>query len=259
MPPGDPTQLPPAALPPARPHASLSDRGLHAVAGTGLALIVALGVGGIYASKSAWGERDGDDGPSERDLEAIEATLAYKKAEKVPDQPQKEKRPPPPEKKVEGVSRDENAAPVTKPEDKPQARPDENPDTTEGPAAMPDDDEPTGPTARPDGEVDGSDIGFASKSRGPKYFQQMNAELRAGWEYPAILEGQGVPEACIRIEKDGRVATKLDKRSGDADLDRSVESALEAFEKLRNADPVEVPEDLLDFTERWICHIPFKL
>jgi hypothetical protein len=240
--------------------ASLSDRGLHVAAATGLAMVVALGVAVAFYSKSAWGDDDEDDGPSERDLEAIEATLAYKKAEKPPTQPQKIKQPPPPEVKPEGVSHDDKAEPVKDPEpDKPLAVPDDNPDVTEGPATLPDDDEETGPTAKPDGEVDGSDIGFASTSRGPKYFQQMNAELRAGWEFPTILEGKGVPEACIRIEPDGKVQTKLDKRSGDADLDRSVEAALETFEKLRNSDPQKVPDDLLDFTERWICNIPFKL
>jgi hypothetical protein len=223
---------------------------LHAWASAGLA-IIAFGIsGGLYYQRG-WADSGRPKGPALEDLEVIEASIAYKKAEPE-KQPQKKKRAAE-EKVVEGVSRDENKVPEKKDE----------------PTSKIDDDDPLKDFRRPDQDEDldvgkvvddpgifdpDAPIGWAEETKGDPYFQKLIQQLREGWEYPELLKAEGVPVGCMRLEKDGRVSDTLFKeKSGNAELDDSVERALKLLEKVRKDDPPAVPEHLLKHTTRWIC------
>src|SRR5688572_28501761 len=88
---------------------------LHGLASAGLAIVVFACAGGLYVQRG-WAGGDKQEGPALEDLEVIEASIAYKKAEPQ-KQPQKKKRAAE-EKILEGVSRDENKVPEKKDEPK---------------------------------------------------------------------------------------------------------------------------------------------
>src|SRR5687768_14318587 len=99
------------------------DARLHAWASTGLAIVVAALAGGVYWVDHASASRDRGAGINLDEMEAIEASIAYRKA--TPQkQPQKKKRAPEPEVKPEGVSRDETKQ-VEPKKDEPSKKPDE--------------------------------------------------------------------------------------------------------------------------------------
>ena len=117
-----------------------------------------------------------------------------------------------------------------------------------------DDDTPVGKPTEDVGQFDGSEFGFAEETKGDPYFQKLIADLRSGWEYPKLLQGAGVPVGCVRLEGSGKVSDTLFKeKSGDGDLDQSVEVALKRLKKLRDESPRPVPDHLLKHTTRWIC------
>src|SRR4051794_21710186 len=81
------------------------------IAATGI-LTVALFIPVLFFTESAKA-----DGPQLKDMEAIEATIAYRKTPQK--QPQKHTEPPPTIEKPEGVSHDENKKPPEKKDVKP--------------------------------------------------------------------------------------------------------------------------------------------
>jgi len=193
------------------------------------------------------------EGPNLDEMEAIEASIAYKKAE-PPKQPQKQKRAPVPEE-IEGVSRDENKTPV-EPKKDDKRKPDENFEDQYKKFQRKDDEdlEAGKPTDEDVGSFDGSEFGFAEETKGDPYFQKLVLDLREGWEYPEILSDVGVPVACIRLAADGKILdTNFRERSNNAELDDSVERALAALKKKRGQEPVPVPTHLLKWTTKWTC------
>jgi hypothetical protein len=230
------------------------DAGLHAWASTGLAIVIAGMVGGGFASRGLGSRSDGPDIDLD-EMEAIEASIAYKKA--APEkQPQKKKRAPEPDVKPEGVSHDETK-PIEPKKDEPAKKPDEtDPDWKKFQRDNQDDENlDVGKPVDDPGVFDpNAPVGWAEETKGDPYFQQLIADLREGWDYPQILQAEGVPVGCMRIEKDGSVSdTKFEKQSGNSELDDSVERALKALEKKRKNNPPPVPEHLLKHTTRWIC------
>lgn len=224
---------------------------LHAWAATGAAIVTIVCSGGLYYQKG-WAA-SGPKGPALEDLEVIEASIAYKKAEPE-KQPQKKKRAPV-EKKVEGVSRDEKKEPVEDEKDEPKAKPDDVDPLKDFRRENTDEDLDIGKPVDDPGVFDpDAPIGWAEETKGDPYFRELIKQLRDGWSYPELLGADGVPVGCMRLERDGRVSDTLFKQqSGNAELDDSVERALKALEKARKDDPPPVPSHLLKHTTRWIC------
>ena len=224
---------------------------LHVWASTGLAIIAGAMTGGL-AYQRGWADSGKPAGPALEDLEVIEASIAYKKSEPE-KQPQKKKRAAE-EKKVEGVSRDEDKVPEEK-KDEPTSKMDDVDPLKDFRRENQDEELDVGKVVDDPGIFDpDAKVGWAPDTKGEPYFQQLLLQLREGWTYPQLLKAEGVPVGCMRLEKDGRVTDTLFKeKSGNAELDDSVERALENLEKVRKDEPPAVPEHLLKYTTRWIC------
>lgn len=234
----------------------MNDTNMHVWSIVGTAVITAA-VSGITLYSSEWAEAAAGTKDPYADMEVIDAALAElpKKPQK---QPQKKFRAPDPEVKPEGVSRDEQAKPIDHP-DEPKKPADKVPNLDDFRRPSPDDDDqPVGkPDEQPAGAFDGSEFGFGDETRGDPYLGALKADLLRGWEYPEILSDVGTPVGCIHIEPDGAIEEwELREKSGNAELDDSVERALRDLQKLRNqADAKKpVPAHLIPKTRKWICY-----
>lgn len=200
------------------------------------------------------GESSADTTPPLDDMEAIEASLAYKKPN-APKQPQKQKAPPPPEVKPEGVSHDETKKPdeIKKP-DKKDEKPD--PKVSKDPLKdfrRVDPDMDTGEPTTNIGSFDGSQFGIGDVTKGDPYFQRLVVDL--AWASPELAKaGATAPVGCIRLTADGKIPDTTFKVKGDDDIATLAESALKELKQKRNEKPEEVPTHLLkQLTTRWIC------
>lgn len=225
---------------------------MHVVAVIGAVLLTAgLGVG----LRSCTDEAKADTkGPALLDdLEAIEASIAtYKKPAKLP---QKKTREAPEEKPVEKVNRE-----ATKLPDQPKEKPTDPKIDPNDPLknvkkrTVDDDDAPVGPPTPEVGQFNDNERGFADETKGHPFFQRVARDINDAWEFPKILSATNAAVGCLHITADGKIAkTKLEK-SGDSQLDQSVEEALKKVESLRNSKPEPVPTDILKpATSRWTC------
>lgn len=199
------------------------------------------------------GESKADTTPPLDDMEAIEASLAYKKPN-APKQPQKQKAPPPPEVKPQGVSHDETKKPdetKKKPDDK---KPD--PKVSKDPLKdfhRADPDMDTGEPTTNIGAFDGSEFGIGDVTKGDPYFQRLVVDL--AWSSPELAKsGATAPVGCIHLDADGKIPDTTFKVKGDDDIATLAESALKELKQKRNEKPEEVPTHLLkQLTTRWIC------
>lgn len=186
-------------------------------------------------------------------LEAIDASLAYKKPETK--QPQKQRSAPPPEVKPEGVSHDENKVPDVVKKDEPVTKPTETvEDILNKHRNHDDDDDEIGKPTHDVGQFDGSEFGFADETKGDPYMIDLVKDL--AWEYPKLLDASGTPVGCIHIQPDGKIVdTTMKAQSGNSTLDDAAERTLKSLKKLRDDNPQPVPQKLLDkgITEKWIC------
>jgi outer membrane biosynthesis protein TonB len=235
---------------------SFNDGELHAIAGLGAAIILGGLAGAMVLAGVMGGDSDAntDEHPLE-DMQAIEASIAYKKA--PAKQPQKKTKEPEPEKKIEGVSRDDKKKPdpIKKPKEE-RAKPTQDPKDFKIPTRPRDDDLPENQKPVTDvGEFNDSQRGFAETTSGDPFFRELAADFHENWEFPKILQASGSAAGCLHILADGTIKkTQVKPRSGDPALDDSVERALKKIEKLRNEKPVPVPTHLLkQATTRWIC------
>ncbi len=230
---------------------SLTGPQLHTFSGLGTAVITAVtGVAVWWADGRADAAKPKVDPYA--DMEVIDAALAEKAPAQVV-QPQKKFRAPDPVK-PEGVSRDENAKPVDQPKDDPKD--DVDVDAVLNRNRDDDDDLDVGPTTQPVvGAFDGSEDGWGDETRGDPYLGALKSELLRGWEFPEILSEVGTPIGCIHLEPDGTIPEfVLRERSGNAELDDSVERALKELQKKREKDPKPVPAHLVPKTRKWICY-----
>ncbi|HEU0035787.1 MAG TPA: TonB C-terminal domain-containing protein [Kofleriaceae bacterium] len=263
---------------------SFNDGEMHAFAAIGAVLLTAA----IMVPTVIWvsnASASSDDEHPLEDMEAIEASIAYKKA--PAKQPQKKAKPPDPVVKDEGVSRDENKkldaqcctnqadctkaglAFPTKCADNArceanrcvQEKPDKPSDNKVADVKIPnrsnfdENSDVNNKTTTEVGEFNDNARGFAETTSGDPFFQELAADFHENWEFPKILSASGTAAGCLHILADGTIKkTKLEPKSGDDALDDSIERALKKIEKLRNAKPVPVPTHLLkQATTRWIC------
>jgi hypothetical protein len=223
---------------------------MHTFSGIGTAVaVVVVGVMVWWADRESKDDADTKKADPYADMEVIDAALAEKAPEEIV-QPVKPTKPPDVVKPV-GVSRDADARPVTKPDDEGKQVDindvlNRNRDTSddEGPATMP-----------VVGKFDGSEDGWGDETRGDPWMGALKSELLRGWEYPEILSDVGTPIGCIHLEPDGTIPeTVLREKSGNEELDDSVERALRELKKKRDAEPKPVPVHLIPKTRKWICY-----
>jgi outer membrane biosynthesis protein TonB len=216
----------------------------------------------IVALLLARGEEGGCGGGGDADAAArfensqtIEASLAFKSVEPKDRQPQKQKK--------KKYAADDNAPVVADPDAGPRAeapehevkvRPDEvdissvlkknrqqSPDLSS-----------TGSEEIPkEGSADGSEWGTEKDARGHPYAGELKGRIHSAWELPAIEQGTGEVVGCVKLDKDGKIVDRfVKKKSGNANLDRSVELALKQAPDMKEP----VPDDLIDLmTVKGIC------
>jgi hypothetical protein len=190
-------------------------------------------------------------GPELKDMEAIEATIAYKKT--PIKQPQKQTQPTPTIEKPEGVSHDETKKPDEKKDEKKPDNAKVDPKNPFGKFARPTDDEGK-PTTQP-GDFNGSEKGFAPESKGDPFFGRLRADMN--FQFPEIAKASSIPVGCLHIQADGTISqTTFDSpigQKGDDDLQTAAEAAMRELVKARRANPEPVPTHLLGITTKWLC------
>ena len=227
---------------------SLKDAEMHvfSMAGAGL-LTAAMFVPILWFAEA----KGGDTGPLLKDMQVIEATLAYRKTPQK--QPQK-KFDNPDVVKPQGVSRDENKkVEEKKPEETKPAKVDEK-DPFKGIRRTTEDDNPGKPTTEP-GDFNGSEKGFAPESKGDPFFAELRADM--SFTFPEIAKASSIPVGCIHIQADGKIkAVTFDRpigQPGDDDAQLAAEAALKRLQTVRNQSPIQVPTHLLQITSKWLC------
>ncbi len=187
--------------------------------------------------------------PELKEMETIEASLAYRKTPMK--QPQKRLKAADPIEKPEGVSHDETKKPVEKKEEEKKPKKDDQDPLAKFKHPQDDDDSPTGKPVTDIGQFNGSEKGFAEDTKGDPWMQQLVADMN--FNPPEISKGNGVPVGCIHLTPDGKISeTKFFVNTGD-DLQTAAEAAIDGLKKTRNAKPVEVPTHLLSITTKWLC------
>jgi len=186
--------------------------------------------------------------PSEDNLVAIEASIAYSKAPQK--QPQKKFKAPE-EVKTEGVSHDETKKPDEKKKD------DKKPDKVDpkDPFAKfkhdTDDDSPEGKPTTDPGKFNGNEQGYAEETKGDPWLGKLRGDMK--YQPPEIAKGSDSPIGCIHLTSDGKIVdSKWIKNTGD-DLQTAAEAAIQQLMKTRNANPDPVPTHLLSLTTKWLC------
>jgi len=226
---------------------TMKDGEIQVVSLLGTAMLTAaLFVPVLYFTKQAEAQ-----GGELKEMETIEASLAYRKTPQK--QPQKRLKSADPIEKPEGVSRDENKKPIEKKPDDDKKPPKKNDTDPLAKFKHPtdDDDAPTGKPVTNIGDFNGSEKGFAEDTRGDPWMQQLRADMN--YNPPEIAKGNGVPVGCIHVTPDGKISdTKFFVRTDD-DLQTAAEAAIDGLKKSRNDKPVEVPTHLLPITTKWLC------
>jgi hypothetical protein len=224
----------------------------HVIAG-GVCVIALLG--GAVAAQTPWLHFGIDDkGPDLAHMDAIEVTVA--RPAKQAKQPQKQHREAV-HTQEQGLAHDDKKPPdPKKPDEQKPAKPD---DPTPGPAAKPGDDEPVGKPTVEAGKFNPNTVGNADVDSGDPYLQDVVKDVLTGWEYPKILNAGGVPLGCVQLDLDGKVLDiHMKEKSGNGELDDSVERSLKLFKETRNKHPQSVPNrgnlrDMISAWNGWIC------
>lgn len=241
----------------------------------GLIVTVLLHAGLVAVALSNIGGDGTADAASHRfdDAVTIEASLAFKQVEDQV-QPQKQRKktyappveevapvetpPTPPEQKIDTdtvAQPEEPEAAKVKPKHKIKPKKDEiDPNSIFDKNRVQDDDaSTTGVDEVPkEGSADGSDWGTERDARGHPYAAELKGRLYSAWAVPSLEAGAGEPEGCVKLDIFGKIVDRtMKKKSGNANIDRSVELAL------KNAPDMEepVPDDILNLmTVKGICY-----
>lgn len=184
----------------------------------------------------------------------IEASLAFKERTSENNQPQKQRRKkyrPPEAPKIA----DDTASEPEKEEDRDKPPPDADFDieATLDQNRIDDPDlSSTGVDELPqEGSADGSEWGTERDAKGDPYAGELKGRIYSVWKVPTLETGSGEAHGCVKLDKDGKVVDRhMKKKSGNANLDRSVELALKQAPDME--DPV--PDHLIDLvTVKGIC------
>ena len=189
--------------------------------------------------------------------ETIEAALAFKAVDPKTKQPQKQKK-----KKYRPddrapVIKDETAPPrdETKPPDhKVKVKPDEVDINSilEKNKLQDESLSSTGAEEVPkEGSTDGSEWGTEKDAKGHPYAGELKGRIYGAWQLPSLEQGSGEAVGCVKLDRDGKIVDRhVKQKSGNANLDRSVELALKQAPDMETP----VPDDLIDLmTAKGIC------
>jgi hypothetical protein len=227
---------------------ALKDTEMHVLSIAGAAIVTAA----LFVPVLFFTDAAKDEGPQLKEMQVIEATIAYKKS--PTKQPQKQTQPAPTIDKPEGVSRDENKKPPEKKEEKKPEQAKVDPNNPFGKFTRPTEDEGK-PTTQPLGDFNGSEKGFAPTSKGDPFFGRLRADMN--FKYPGFDQPESSPVGCLHIQADGKIAdTTFDPPIGvrtTDDLQTAAEAAMANLVKERRANPEPVPTHLLSITTRWLC------
>jgi outer membrane biosynthesis protein TonB len=249
----------------------------------GLILTVLLHAALVFFTISKLGsDSSAATDPSERFDESItiEAALAFKEVKPESRQPQKQKKekyappveevpvpveaPPealPPEPEAPKIDTDNQVqaeeppkVAKEKPKHKVKPRPDEiDPESILEKNRVQDEDlSETGVEEIPkEGSADGSEWGSERDARGDPYAGELRGRIESVWSVPSVETGTGVAQGCVKLDEDGKIVDRhVKKKSGNANLDRSVELALKQAPDMEEP----VPEHLIDLiTVKGIC------
>ena len=224
-------------------------------------IVTAILHGGIIvvlvAGEQIFGWGGGSDAEARfENSETIEAALAFKAVEPKDKQPQKQKK-----KKYRPddrapVIKDETAPPrdEVKPDHKVKVKPDEidinsvlNKNKLQDESLS-----STGAEEVPkEGSTDGSEWGTEKDAKGHPYAGELKGRIYGAWQLPSLEQGTGEAVGCVKLDREGKIVDRhVKQKSGNANLDRSVELALKQAPDMESP----VPDDLIDLmTSKGIC------
>lgn len=251
------------------------------VGGVVVTVLLHLALVVVAISKMGGDSSAAEKDPSKRFGSAvtIEAALAFKEVKPESRQPVKQKKemykppveeaPPvqepveekPPEPEAPKIDTDNvveeveaKKAPAEKPKHKIKPRPDEiDPDSVLEKNRVQDEDlSSTGEEEVPkEGAADGSEWGSERDARGDPYAGELKGRIHSVWTVPSVEIEGGTVQGCVKLDADGKIVDRaVKKKSGNANLDRSVELALKQAPDMEEP----VPEHLIDLiTVKGIC------
>jgi outer membrane biosynthesis protein TonB len=189
----------------------------------------------------------------------IEASLAFKEVKPQSRQPQKQRKvvaPPPEAPKIDTdpVVPAEPEKPEEKLKPRPKPRPkDVDIDETLDDHRIPDEDfSSTGVDEVPKaGSADGSKWGTEVDAKGHPYAAELKGRIYSVWTVPSLETGNGEAHGCVKLDESGKIVDRqVKKKSGNANLDRSVELALKQAPDMDKP----VPDELRSLiTVKGIC------
>jgi hypothetical protein len=225
----------------------------------GLAVTVLLHAGLVGAALLHMGTDSSADTASSRfdNAVTIEAALAFKEVKPKNRQPQKQKKEtyrPPEEQKIATTPVPVPEEPVEKPKHKVKPKPEEIDisKTLAKNRAQDDDLSSTGVEEVPrEGAADGSKWGTETDAKGHPYAAELKGRIYSAWSVPSLETGSGEAQGCVKLDESGKIVDRhVKKKSGNANLDRSVELALKQAPDMEEP----VPEDLRALiTVKGIC------
>jgi TonB C terminal len=186
----------------------------------------------VAQSGNGCGGGSADAASSFGDSVTIEASLAFKEVKPRSKQPQKQRRKlyAPPE--TQHLATDPTQMPA--PPDKDQHKVKPNKDEIDINSVlhknhMDDDDLSThGVDQVPvKGSESGSEWGTEEDAKGDPYVGELKGRIYKVWRVPSLETGSGKALGCVKLDQSGKIVDHLiKKKSGNANLDRSVELAL---------------------------------
>jgi hypothetical protein len=216
----------------------------------GLVVTVLLHAGLVGLTLSHMGGDSAAD-PAERFENAvtIEAALAFKEVKPKSRQPQKQKKEtfrPPEEQKIDTDNVVQPPDPVEKPKHKVRPKPEEVDinKTLAKNRAQDDDLSSTGVEEVPKaGSADGSKWGSEIEAKGHPYVGELKGRIHSVWTLPSLETGGGLVLGCVKLDESGKIVGRhVKKKSGNANLDRSVELALKQAPDMEAPVPDELRE-----------------
>ncbi len=230
--------------------------------GLGITIGVHVAVGLAIAVAAGSGDAKAESPFDAQKVHVVEAQLAFR-SKPPPKQPQKRRRSARKTRKVPGVSRDADKKIDPNKKDKKQDEPDwrkfKDKTSDEEDDSNVDEDLEAGKKAPEIGSFDGSKYGQigVKESKGHPFLGRIAAEMHKYSAIPEFEKGNGAAVGCIRLDIKGKIpATKLWKKSSNANINAAITQGLLKLQKQRNKKPIKVPEVLLQYTTFWTC---FKL
>ena len=188
----------------------------------------------------------------------IEASLAFKEVKPQSRQPQKQRKQVAPPPEPEKIASEPLVPAEPEPEDKPRPKPKPRSanvnieETLKEHHISEEDLSSTGVDEVPkEGSADGSKWGTEVDAKGHPYAAELKGRIYSVWTLPTLETGTGEVHGCVKLDESGKIVDRhVKKKSGNANLDRSVELALKQAPDMDKP----VPDELRSLiTVKGIC------